>query len=106
MIRRYASCLFRNCVSFRAAQTVEESHAPCESRASRIGIPRPSARLGMTLMSCLLLITSCSHHEQPATGNRQPDVILITIDTLRADSVGYAGNTHVKTPFLDSLAAR
>jgi len=57
-------------------------------------------------MSCLLLITSCSHHEQPATGNRQPDVILITIDTLRADSVGYAGNTHVKTPFLDSLAAR
>jgi arylsulfatase A-like enzyme/Tfp pilus assembly protein PilF len=34
------------------------------------------------------------------------DVILITIDTLRADSVGFAGNTKVKTPFLDSLAAR
>jgi arylsulfatase A-like enzyme/lipoprotein NlpI len=35
-----------------------------------------------------------------------PDVILITIDTLRADSLGFAGNTRVKTPYLDSLAAR
>jgi arylsulfatase A-like enzyme/tetratricopeptide (TPR) repeat protein len=34
----------------------------------------------------------------------EPDVILITIDTLRADSVGFAGNTRVKTPFLDELA--
>ncbi|MGZ7080514.1 MAG: sulfatase, partial [Thermoanaerobaculia bacterium] len=36
----------------------------------------------------------------------KPDVILITIDTLRADALGFAGNTRVKTPFLDSLAAR
>lgn len=35
-----------------------------------------------------------------------PDIILITIDTLRADSLGYAGNARVETPFLDSLAAR
>lgn len=34
------------------------------------------------------------------------DVILVTIDTLRADAVGFAGNTEVRTPFLDSLAAR
>ena len=34
------------------------------------------------------------------------DIILVTIDTLRADSVGYAGNTRVRTPFLDSLAGR
>jgi len=55
------------------------------------------------VVNCL----SC-HSRQPATDNRQPapDVILITIDTLRADSVGYAGNRHVRTPFLDSLAAR
>jgi arylsulfatase A-like enzyme/Tfp pilus assembly protein PilF len=38
---------------------------------------------------------------EPAT-----DIILVTIDTLRADSVGFAGNTRVKTPFLDALAAR
>ena len=35
-----------------------------------------------------------------------PDLILITIDTLRADALGFAGNTRVKTPYLDSLAAR
>ena len=34
------------------------------------------------------------------------DVILITIDTLRADALGFGGNTRVRTPFLDSLAAR
>src|SRR4051812_47845834 len=35
-----------------------------------------------------------------------PDVILITIDTLRADALGFAGNQRVKTPYIDSLAAR
>ncbi|MEA2561828.1 MAG: arylsulfatase [Acidobacteriota bacterium] len=33
------------------------------------------------------------------------DVILITIDTLRADSVGFMGNRDVSTPVLDQLAA-
>ena len=39
---------------------------------------------------------------------REPvrDIILITIDTLRADAVGFAGNKRVKTPFLDALAGR
>lgn len=32
------------------------------------------------------------------------DVVLITIDTLRADSVGFAGNSKVATPLLDRLA--
>src|ERR1051326_4182375 len=34
------------------------------------------------------------------------DVILVTIDTVRADALGFAGNPRVRTPFLDSLAAR
>ncbi|HYN22494.1 MAG TPA: sulfatase, partial [Thermoanaerobaculia bacterium] len=33
------------------------------------------------------------------------DVILVTIDTLRADSLGFAGNRDVSTPLLDRLAA-
>ncbi|HEX5720164.1 MAG TPA: sulfatase-like hydrolase/transferase [Thermoanaerobaculia bacterium] len=33
------------------------------------------------------------------------DVILVTIDTLRADSLGFAGNREVSTPVLDRLAA-
>jgi len=36
-------------------------------------------------------------------GVRKPDVILITIDTLRADHVGCYGAEQVKTPTLDSL---
>lgn len=35
----------------------------------------------------------------------RPDIILITIDTLRADAVGYSGNRSASTPFLDRLAA-
>lgn len=42
-----------------------------------------------------------SKHEAAA-----PDLILVTIDTLRADATGFGGSTRVKTPFLDSLAAR
>ncbi|HEV7767067.1 MAG TPA: sulfatase-like hydrolase/transferase [Thermoanaerobaculia bacterium] len=34
------------------------------------------------------------------------DIILITIDTWRADAAGFAGNARVKTPFLDGLARR
>lgn len=34
----------------------------------------------------------------------EPDVILITIDTLRADALAFAGNTKVETPLLDRLA--
>lgn len=33
------------------------------------------------------------------------DVILITIDTLRADALGFAGNRRSETPVLDRLAA-
>lgn len=33
------------------------------------------------------------------------DVLLVTIDTLRADSVGFAGNARAETPLLDRLAA-
>ena len=34
------------------------------------------------------------------------NIILITIDTLRADALGFAGNRDVETPFLDALAQR
>jgi arylsulfatase A-like enzyme/Flp pilus assembly protein TadD len=40
----------------------------------------------------------------PAT--RRPDILLITIDTLRADATGFSGNPKARTPVLDRLAAR
>jgi choline-sulfatase len=41
----------------------------------------------------------------PAKPRPRPNVILITIDTLRADHVGCYGAQQVKTPTLDRLAA-
>ncbi|HVR44939.1 MAG TPA: sulfatase-like hydrolase/transferase [Thermoanaerobaculia bacterium] len=40
-----------------------------------------------------------------AAGAPPPGIILITIDTLRADALGFAGNREVETPFLDRLAS-
>jgi arylsulfatase A-like enzyme len=41
-----------------------------------------------------------------ATPRRQPNVLLVTIDTLRYDHVGPGGALHVPTPVLDRLAAQ
>jgi arylsulfatase A-like enzyme/Tfp pilus assembly protein PilF len=52
-----------------------------------------------------LLLSACSRERARVATPKSDDIILITIDTLRADSVGFAGNTRVKTPFLDRIAA-
>ncbi|MGH9365601.1 MAG: sulfatase-like hydrolase/transferase, partial [Thermoanaerobaculia bacterium] len=45
-------------------------------------------------------------HAGPLRLPANPDVLLITIDTLRADALGFAGNTRVATPTLDRLASQ
>jgi choline-sulfatase len=40
-----------------------------------------------------------------ASGQAKPNIILITIDTLRVDYLGCYGNRRIETPNLDSLAA-
>src|SRR3954452_1851944 len=67
----------------------------------------------LTVRRLLLLLSALSilacNREASAPPNAlhgKPDIILVTIDTLRADSVGFAGNTRVKTPFLDRLASQ
>jgi arylsulfatase A-like enzyme/tetratricopeptide (TPR) repeat protein len=39
-----------------------------------------------------------------AESRQPPDVVLVTIDTLRADALGCYGNREVETPNIDSLA--
>ncbi|MCU1231970.1 MAG: hypothetical protein JWO97_4854 [Acidobacteria bacterium] len=59
------------------------------------------------LLLVVALLAACAKPEAPAPPPAaRPDIILVTIDTLRADSVGFAGNTRVKTPFLDRLASQ
>jgi arylsulfatase A-like enzyme/Flp pilus assembly protein TadD len=55
-----------------------------------------------------LLLLACNGREKATPPSSAPpgDIILVTIDTWRADAAGFAGNARVQTPFLDSLAAR
>ncbi|MBZ0112265.1 MAG: sulfatase-like hydrolase/transferase, partial [Thermoanaerobaculia bacterium] len=55
------------------------------------------------LVTCVavVLFTACS---PSATSRRLPDVVLVTVDTLRADRVGIYGSTTSQTPHFDDLA--
>ncbi len=59
----------------------------------------------MLLILLALQTVACSHRAL-TVGPRRPNVILITIDTLRRDHVSAYGYPHPTTPFLDSLAAQ
>lgn len=59
---------------------------------------RARAAAGSLLLAAVLLLAGCSA-EEPLP----PDVLLITVDTLRADRVGSEERPH--TPALDALAA-
>lgn len=43
---------------------------------------------------------------EPDGGTRRPDVLLISLDTLRADALSCYGNPRDTTPVIDALAAR
>jgi len=55
--------------------------------------------LWLTLIICLSVFFSC-----PSAKNLQPNVILISIDTLRADHVGIYGYQKNTTPNIDQIA--
>ncbi|MEO1086103.1 MAG: sulfatase, partial [Acidobacteriota bacterium] len=52
----------------------------------------------------LLLVAACSPTLEPAPAPDRPHVLLISLDTLRADRLGSYGHTRDTSPFLDSLA--
>jgi len=58
-------------------------------------------------LSAVLLPLACGPSERPAAPPRvaRPDILLVTIDTWRADAAGFAGSRDVETPLLDRLAA-
>lgn len=59
-------------------------------------------------MLLLALLVSCDPTPPPATPgpvDDRPDVLLVTIDTLRADRVGAYGDTLAQTPAMDGLAS-
>jgi len=73
---------------------------------------RRAGRGGAAAGLVLLALVSCSPGDgAPAAAAPAPpglagaDVLLVTIDTLRADALGFAGRADVSTPLLDRLAA-
>jgi len=49
---------------------------------------------------------SCTPQKSLPTGDRGLNVLVITLDTIRADRLGAYGNTRVRTEFVDGLAER
>lgn len=60
------------------------------------GLIRPS------ILLVLLGLVACGGTPSPV---ERPDILLVTIDTLRADRVGAYGHADARTPTLDALAA-
>lgn len=59
-----------------------------------------------TLAFAFLLAAAAPPAKTPARPASRGDIVLITIDTLRADSPGFAGNKRSQTPVLDRLAGQ
>jgi arylsulfatase A-like enzyme len=53
----------------------------------------------------VLLVAACGRVALPSGDPSVPDVVLVSVDTLRADHVGAWGYVRPTTPFLDTLAA-
>jgi arylsulfatase A-like enzyme/Flp pilus assembly protein TadD len=78
-----------------------EMAIPRKARRRLPGILLGIAAIVIIVAAFVLLRARVGRHPGPAR-----DIILITIDTTRADALGYTGNTSVKTPFIDALAGR
>lgn len=61
-------------------------------------------RVAALLIACCLTAIHLSAEKHSTAGTSQPNVFLITIDTLRADHVHCYGYQDIKTPALDNVA--
>ena len=59
----------------------------------------------LAVAASLILFTCCGGNGQKVTPNPQGNVLLITMDTTRADRLGSSGYAAARTPNLDCLAA-
>lgn len=57
------------------------------------------------ILLCFLLVGACSGTPAPAVLSTRPSILLVTLDTTRADAIGPEA-VGVRTPSFDALAAR
>jgi arylsulfatase A-like enzyme len=62
-------------------------------------------RAGRTLVPLVLAIAGCRPDCTPSSAGPAPIVLLVTVDTCRADHLGAYGSQRVRTPNVDRLAA-
>ena len=67
------------------------------------GRPLRMSALRVSLAATLLLAASCSKEPVPQAWAKQ-NLVLITMDTTRADHLGCYGDAAAATPILDTLA--
>jgi arylsulfatase A-like enzyme/tetratricopeptide (TPR) repeat protein len=58
------------------------------------------------LLGVALAAAAASRAKPPEPARRRPNLVLVTLDTTRADHLGCYGWTHARTPNLDALARR
>jgi arylsulfatase A-like enzyme len=58
------------------------------------------------IVGLLIAAAACVAGNVPAAAERRPNIIVILTDDLRFDALGFAGNSILRTPHIDSLAAR
>ncbi|HEX6852714.1 MAG TPA: sulfatase [Candidatus Polarisedimenticolaceae bacterium] len=72
------------------------------------GAPRPAAAVASRVVIGAWLLASVAHLAYPAIGSMRargrPSVLVVCLDTLRADRLGVYGNPRGLTPRLDVLA--
>jgi hypothetical protein len=79
--------------------------APLVRYPASVGILRSRRGLGAVALALATLMAAC-RGSSPQVPAERPNVLLVTIDTLRADHVGCYGDALASTPVLDALAAR
>jgi choline-sulfatase len=62
-------------------------------------------RSAVLALAAGILLAACSKHDQPASPVARPWILLVTLDTTRADAIGPEA-TGIRTPGFDAAAAR
>ena len=65
-----------------------------------------SLHAGIVAVTILVPAVGCRAGSPRSSSPERPNVLLVTIDTLRADHVGCYGDKEASTPAIDELAAR
>ena len=61
--------------------------------------------IAVVCVSCFGLAAGCERGSRDEPGRARPNVVVITVDTLRADRLGCYGFERARTPHIDKLAA-